>query len=44
MVEANRISGSQRQVRHILSLSGGKDSTALAIFMRDKSKYGVHFL
>src|SRR5262245_46412866 len=23
-------------VRHILSLSGGKDSTALAIFMRDK--------
>lgn len=24
------------KVRHILSLSGGKDSTALAIFMRDK--------
>jgi 3'-phosphoadenosine 5'-phosphosulfate sulfotransferase (PAPS reductase)/FAD synthetase len=26
----------QKPVRHILSLSGGKDSTALAIFMRDK--------
>ena len=26
------------KVRHILSLSGGKDSTALAIFMRDKVK------
>lgn len=25
-----------QQTRHILSLSGGKDSTALAIFMRDK--------
>jgi 3'-phosphoadenosine 5'-phosphosulfate sulfotransferase (PAPS reductase)/FAD synthetase len=26
----------QKPVRHILSLSGGKDSTALAIFMRDR--------
>lgn len=27
---------SEKPVRHILSLSGGKDSTALAIYMRDK--------
>lgn len=27
---------SNRNTRHILSLSGGKDSTALAIYMRDK--------
>lgn len=27
---------SEKQVRHILGLSGGKDSTALAIFMRQK--------
>jgi 3'-phosphoadenosine 5'-phosphosulfate sulfotransferase (PAPS reductase)/FAD synthetase len=27
---------SDKQVRHILSLSGGKDSTALAIYMRDR--------
>ena len=27
---------SEQSVRHILSLSGGKDSTALAIYMRDK--------
>lgn len=27
---------SDRKVRHILSLSGGKDSTALAIFLRDR--------
>jgi len=26
----------EKHVRHILSLSGGKDSTALAIFMRDR--------
>lgn len=26
----------EQRVRHILSLSGGKDSTALAIFMRDR--------
>ncbi|HXG07509.1 MAG TPA: phosphoadenosine phosphosulfate reductase family protein, partial [Nitrososphaera sp.] len=26
----------EQKTRHILSLSGGKDSTALAIFMRDK--------
>lgn len=26
----------QKPIRHILSLSGGKDSTALAIFMREK--------
>ena len=25
-----------KPVRHILSLSGGKDSTALAIYMRDR--------
>lgn len=24
------------RVRHILSLSGGKDSTALAVYMRDR--------
>src|SRR5258706_15890723 len=28
--------GAQDPVRHILSLSGGKDSTALAIYMRDR--------
>lgn len=28
----------QKPLRHILSLSGGKDSTALAIFMRDRIK------
>ena len=27
---------SKKEVRHILSLSGGKDSTALALYMRDK--------
>ncbi len=27
-----------KTVRHILSLSGGKDSTALALLMRDKVK------
>jgi hypothetical protein len=32
----NNQTNSQTPVRHILSLSGGKDSTALAIFMRDK--------
>jgi 3'-phosphoadenosine 5'-phosphosulfate sulfotransferase (PAPS reductase)/FAD synthetase len=26
----------EKPVRHILSLSGGKDSTALAIYMRDR--------
>jgi hypothetical protein len=26
----------QRRVRHILSLSGGKDSTALAVYLRDR--------
>ncbi len=29
-------------VRHILSLSGGKDSAALAVYMRDNSWFG-HF-
>ncbi len=29
-------SGDGRPVRHILALSGGKDSTALALYMRDK--------
>jgi len=28
--------GSKSNVRHVLSLSGGKDSTALALFMRDR--------
>lgn len=27
---------STKPARHILNLSGGKDSTALAVFMRDK--------
>src|SRR5512145_1935011 len=26
----------EKPIRHILSLSGGKDSTALAIYMRDR--------
>jgi len=30
---------SETNVRHILSLSGGKDSAALAIYMRDR---GLH--
>ncbi len=29
---------SQNEVRHILSLSGGKDSAALAVYMRDRVK------
>ena len=29
----------QKKVRHILSLSGGKDSSALAIYMRDPHKW-----
>jgi hypothetical protein len=28
--------GSNKQVRHVLGLSGGKDSSALAIYMRDR--------
>src|SRR5207248_2528451 len=32
----NNQTHSQAPVRHILSLSGGKDSTALAIYMRDR--------
>lgn len=32
----DRLDDSHCQVRHILSLSGGKDSAALAIYMRDK--------
>lgn len=31
----------ERNVRHILSLSGGKDSSALAVHMRDNPKYDV---
>jgi tRNA(Ile)-lysidine synthase TilS/MesJ len=27
---------SAKPVRHILALSGGKDSSALAVFMKDK--------
>jgi len=30
------VESSERRVRHILSLSGGKDSTALAIYLRDR--------
>jgi 3'-phosphoadenosine 5'-phosphosulfate sulfotransferase (PAPS reductase)/FAD synthetase len=35
---SNQASGEMQEngVRHILNLSGGKDSTALAVFMRDK--------
>jgi len=29
--------GNDQQARHILSLSGGKDSTALAVYMRDRN-------
>lgn len=32
------INPAEKPVRHILSLSGGKDSTALAIYMRDRIK------
>ena len=27
----------EQKVRHLLGLSGGKDSSALAVYMRDKS-------
>ena len=30
------MSGSSKKTRHILSLSGGKDSAALAVYMRDR--------
>ena len=34
-----------KKVRHILGLSGGKDSSALAIYMRDKGAgNGIRFL
>ncbi|MGI5205817.1 phosphoadenosine phosphosulfate reductase family protein [Spirillospora sp. CA-108201] len=29
--------GTKRQVRHVLGISGGKDSSALAIYMRDRA-------
>ena len=29
-------SSAEKPVRHILALSGGKDSSALAVFMKDK--------
>jgi 3'-phosphoadenosine 5'-phosphosulfate sulfotransferase (PAPS reductase)/FAD synthetase len=32
------LDSNQQPIRHILSLSGGKDSTALAIYMRDRIK------
>lgn len=38
MKSDNNESGTKR-VRHILSLSGGKDSSALAIYMRDPQKW-----
>lgn len=31
--------GSHQTARHILSISGGKDSSALAIYMRDRDKW-----
>jgi len=34
--ETTQVTNDDRPVRHILSLSGGKDSTALAIYMRDR--------
>jgi 3'-phosphoadenosine 5'-phosphosulfate sulfotransferase (PAPS reductase)/FAD synthetase len=34
--QKSRVSDMARPVRHILGLSGGKDSTALAIYMRDR--------
>ncbi len=36
MTELATPNGADRPVRHILSLSGGKDSTALEIYMRDR--------
>ena len=36
MTEKDLNASSQTNARHILSLSGGKDSTALALYMRDK--------
>lgn len=36
MTQATPTHDTDRPVRHILSLSGGKDSTALAIYMRDR--------
>ena len=36
LIPGDRDEVSQPVVRHILSLSGGKDSTALALFMRDE--------
>lgn len=36
MTESNTGTSNEQPIRHILSLSGGKDSTALAIFMRDR--------
>lgn len=36
MIENTSSSVTDRPVRHILSLSGGKDSTALAIYIRDR--------
>lgn len=36
MTEKTSLPVADRPVRHILSLSGGKDSTALAIYMRDR--------
>ncbi len=36
MTEKSQSLVTDRPVRHILSLSGGKDSTALAIYMRDR--------
>ena len=36
MTESSAVASNAKPVRHILSLSGGKDSTALAIYMRDR--------
>lgn len=36
MERERQMSETQKECRHILSLSGGKDSTALALYMRDR--------
>jgi 3'-phosphoadenosine 5'-phosphosulfate sulfotransferase (PAPS reductase)/FAD synthetase len=34
--QGSKIEQSDKQVRHIVALSGGKDSSALAVYMRGK--------
>ena len=34
----------EQKVRHLLGLSGGKDSSALAVYMRDRvARHGILF-